>query len=104
MKENCIICLEPTHAQKPADLICQCKVVVHSKCWKTYLQQKGQAECPICHQVTLKNPLEVAMSPTVEAYVERVRQERMPKDCAKMCGCCFVLECLVVGILGCLMG
>lgn len=56
MEPSCLFCLEAVkEISTPSPLGCQCKVVAHEACFKTWFDQKQQMECPICHSISMPN-------------------------------------------------
>jgi hypothetical protein len=58
--EKCLICLDDAGdiSKKHSHLACRCNVSVHTHCWMQYVKTKnGTLECPLCHVITLINPI-----------------------------------------------
>lgn len=98
MKQNekCLICLDDVGdiSKKHSHLACKCNVSVHTHCWMQYVKTKnGTLECPLCHVITLVNPILPAsiagMPKEVPVQVEE-RDEHADRDkCVGryICGC-----------------
>ena len=55
-----MFCLETV---KPNEAVfnpigCNCKYIAHGSCLQTWFEQKSQYECPICHSVSIPNPIQ----------------------------------------------
>lgn len=56
MNSSCLFCLEPIEKDGIQNPIgCPCKVTAHQPCFRQWIQQKNQKECPICHTVSVPN-------------------------------------------------
>jgi hypothetical protein len=93
MEYQCMFCLEQLKSTEVAlnPIGCLCSFQSHGPCLQTWFEQKNQYECPICHAVSIPNPVFQAPQPVV--YVVQVRRplyEVVMRDqqlCAAVC--CF---------------
>jgi hypothetical protein len=104
--EVCIICLSEDGCISPknARLACKCKVPVHTECWTKYLDSKnGVMECPICHVITLGNPIvSTGMAKNVMIHPQNTDSTESHSTAGKcICGCLttWIATAIVVGIL-----
>ena len=59
-REKCLICLDDVGdiSKRHSHLACKCNVSVHTHCWMQYVKTKnGTLECPLCHIITIVNPI-----------------------------------------------
>ncbi len=111
--ESCIICLSDVGDIKSSHthLVCKCNVPVHTHCWMQYVKTKnGLLECPMCHVITLINPILPAsisgMPKDLPIYddAEERRREREHQDCIKRCVggclCCWITTISIGAIFG----
>jgi hypothetical protein len=107
--EVCIICLSEDGliSSRNAHLGCKCKVPVHSECWWKYIQsKKGSMECPICHVITLGNPILSASitgmpkNVMIRPSISSDEQNNTTGKC--ICGCLatWIATAIVAAILG----
>lgn len=54
-----MFCLEPVKSTEVAfnPIGCSCQFKSHGGCLQTWFEQKQQYECPICHTVSVPNPV-----------------------------------------------
>jgi hypothetical protein len=58
MESICLFCLDPIKENRtPNPIGCQCSIHAHQACFQTWFHQKQQLECPICHTVSIPNPV-----------------------------------------------
>ena len=70
MEATCLFCLDPIKENNTRNPIgCQCAVHAHESCIHAWFQQKQQIECPICHTVSIPNPVSYENIQIV--YIER---------------------------------
>jgi hypothetical protein len=95
-REKCLICLDDVGdiSKKHTHLACKCNVSVHTHCWMQYVKTKnGTLECPLCHVITLVNPILPASISGLskEVHVQENNEDSLPQNstCVKscMCGC-----------------
>ena len=108
--DQCLICLDDKGdiSTKHTHLACKCKVPVHTHCWMQYVKTKnGQLECPICHVLTIRNPILPASITGLpkEIYIPRhsVQDEQVTTDrcVGKLLCCCAVswVGSIAIGVL-----
>jgi hypothetical protein len=58
----CLFCLEEIKETQEAPNVvgCGCEIHTHPKCLQAWFEQKQEVECPICHTVSVPNPVHVA--------------------------------------------
>jgi len=58
MERICLFCFDPIKENNTRNPIgCQCAIHAHESCIHSWFQQKQQIECPICHTVSIPNPV-----------------------------------------------
>lgn len=70
-----MFCLETVKENEIAfnPIGCQCQFKSHGPCLQSWYDQKQQYECPICHAVSVPNPVE---PPVQIIYIQRDPRER----------------------------
>jgi hypothetical protein len=60
MEETCMFCLETLKQNEMAfnPIGCQCQFKSHGPCLQSWFNEKQQYECPICHAVSVPNPVQ----------------------------------------------
>jgi hypothetical protein len=108
MSDPCFICLSKFAHEIRTDLVCSCKIVAHQNCWKSYIDQKGHLECPICHTVHRRNPMEMAMREDLRQPIAvqqtQCTNEKFAEDSKKCCLAFCCLEIAIFTILGFVLG
>lgn len=81
--KTCMICLQ----EKALDvkLPCNCRMVLHEKCWEKFYTGKGHRECLLCRK---QFPLDA----------EKPVSDKLTNSCAACCCCCLLIECILAGI------
>lgn len=111
--ETCIICLTDCGdiSTKHTYLACKCNVPVHTDCWMQYVRTKnGLLECPMCHVITLRNPILPAsitgMAKEVPVPREKTREEldKERDECVGRCICGCLIWCVASITIGTLLG
>lgn len=76
---------------------CNCKYMSHGPCLQSWFQEKNQYECPICHAVSIPNPIQSPQPMYQIVYIQERREEierrmtRSQKKCAAIL--CFTIIC-----------
>jgi hypothetical protein len=106
-KDACVICLSDVGdiQSSHTHLACKCNVPVHTHCWMQYVQTKnGMLECPMCHVITLRNPILPAsitgMPKEIPVSIEEGQKQN--QECMKRCavGClCWWITSIAVGAI-----
>jgi hypothetical protein len=114
--DSCIICLDDNGdiSTKHTHLGCKCKVPVHMHCWMQYVKTKnGQLECPICHVLTIRNPILPASITGLPKDIYIPRSEVVPPEedrwmsrdrCVGKIMCCCILSWVGTISVGVLFG
>ncbi len=109
-KDSCIICLgdSGTISSNHTHLGCKCNVPVHTNCWMQYVKTKrGTLECPMCHVITLANPiigasitgLDKELQQHIYSHSDFLREEKERERCIGRClGGCLVTWVLTIGL------
>jgi hypothetical protein len=92
MPDLCLFCLEELKESErcPNVVGCGCEVKCHISCLQAWFQQKEQMECPICHHVSVMNPIQPPREYVI-VHVQALRNEdqiqriQFREKCA---GCC----------------
>jgi hypothetical protein len=101
MEHNCLFCLEPVKESTTLNPIgCQCAIHAHEACFHTWFQQKQQLECPICHTVSIPNPVpfDNIHIVYVQAPQERDMQRRVRNHEKAVAMCCCILLGWSIGL------
>ena len=94
----CLFCLdEIKENQKCPNVIgCACDFHCHGSCLEDWFEQKRQMECPICHRVSVPNPIITSRDREIviihvqdPEQAERIRTMRSQEKC--VAACCFSL-------------
>lgn len=101
MEPICLFCLESIKENSTQNPIgCQCVIRAHASCFRTWFHQKQQLECPICHTVSIPNP--VVYDNIHIVYVQsgesRNTERRMRKHERAMAMCCCILLGWSIGL------
>ena len=78
MAETCMFCLDELKTNEIAfnPIGCNCQFKSHGSCLQSWFEQKSQYECPICHAVSVTNPLP-NQAPVIQVvYVQNPREQR----------------------------
>lgn len=95
MEETCLFCLEPLQGNPTGTILdCSCKIFVHESCLHAWYTQKQCFECPICHTITIQNPIVVVVSQRNQETEETY--QRHQKLAA---GCCCILLFWAISLL-----
>lgn len=105
--ETCMFCLENLKPQECSlnPIGCQCAYKAHSSCLVEWFEQKNQYECPICHSVSLPNPIHNRASP-IQVVVIRREQSHMldevdpsSQKCMGWCYLGMIIWIIIVNII-----
>lgn len=105
--ETCMFCLEDLKAQESSSnpIGCHCSYKSHPSCLQTWFEQKNQYECPICHSVSIPNPIHATNNP-IQVIVVRREQSNMLEDinmsnqkCMGWCCMGMIVWTIVVNII-----
>jgi hypothetical protein len=105
-KDSCIICLgdSGTISSNNTHLGCKCNVPVHTNCWMQYVKTKrGTLECPMCHVITLANPiigasitgLDKELQQHIYSHSDFLREERQRDQCVGRSLACCMVSCVL---------
>lgn len=73
---------------------CQCQLKSHGPCLQAWFEEKNQYECPICHAVSLPNPIQ----PMVHVvYIQREPVERFNRMNTRQQKYVLLCFCLFIG-------
>jgi E3 ubiquitin-protein ligase DOA10 len=84
-EKSCFICLESDTLENGEPLVdsqilrnCGCRFAVHPSCWNTWMKQKSDYDCPICHKDSMLR-IKIPPNPVMAiAYQEELpRQNRL---------------------------
>lgn len=109
MPPLCLFCLEELKESDvcPNVVGCGCELHTHPQCLQAWFQQKQEVECPICHTVSIPNPVRSAQQQQqqereiVIIHVQdpvQARHLQMREQCMATC-CCMLLFWWVGGII-----
>lgn len=108
--EKCLICLDDVGdiSKRYTHLACKCNVSVHTHCWMQYVKTKnGTLECPLCHVITLVNPILPASITGLSKEVPVQQDNEGPIEnspCVKSCICGCLVWWVGAITLGALFG
>jgi hypothetical protein len=103
MEETCLFCLEPV---KPTEATvnpigCPCQIKSHGTCLQEWFEEKQQYECPICHTVSIPNPVQpvyqivyVRETPRSNSMIDQQHQKCMAVCCFSLLGWTIILTIL----------
>ncbi len=76
-EQSCLFCLEIVKpSEKNQNIVgCQCQLVSHGSCLEEWFQQKNQIECPICHAISIPNPISTPQREVIIIHVNRPQEE-----------------------------
>ncbi len=71
MPPLCLFCLEELKETDDIQNVigCQCEIHSHGRCLQDWFQQKQQFECPICHAISVPNPVQPTPHPPEVIYI-----------------------------------
>lgn len=97
-----MFCLETV---KPNEAVfnpigCNCKYTSHGSCLQTWFEQKNQYECPICHAVSIPNPIQPAVYQIVYIQQELRESQRQTRRNNRKC---MIFSCVALMSLGIIM-
>jgi hypothetical protein len=71
-EQECFICLEGTEPLVESKLLrtCGCKFLVHDGCWKEWMKEKTDWDCPICRRDVIQR--HILPTPTTRGLAEGV--------------------------------
>jgi hypothetical protein len=89
----CLFCLEELKEREDIQNIvgCRCEIHAHSLCLQGWFQQKQQLECPICHAVSVPNPIQLVRPEVIVVHVQdpeqqgQIRRLRSQEKCVGFC-------------------
>lgn len=96
MEQPCLFCFESVEEKDKMNnpIGCLCKIAAHKLCFDQWFQQKQQMECPICHCISIPNPinLETIRVVYIDTTSMREREDIYSRN-QKAVGfcCCFLL-------------
>jgi len=109
--EKCLICLDDVGdiSKKNSHLACKCNVSVHTHCWMQYVKTKnGTLECPLCHVITLVNPILPAsitgLPKEVHVQIEHMDERAERDKCVNRYICCCLLSWVGTIAVGAIFG
>ena len=92
MAETCMFCLDELKSVEVAfnPIGCNCEFKSHGPCLQSWFEQKGQYECPICHSVAIRSPIQEL--PLHVIYVQnpapQVPERRITRGQERCVGAC----------------
>jgi hypothetical protein len=90
-----MFCLEELQNEKAENPIgCRCHYSSHGSCLQKWFEEKNQYECPICHCISVPNPMlhQDPVQPIYHTiYIEHIPQGRI-HNCEKKT---FLFMCLI---------
>jgi len=103
-EKECFICLEDDN-KGHAPLVdskllrrCGCRFFVHPDCWNTWMKEKTEFDCPICHRESIK--LNIRPTPTLEFEAHSTETRHISKKAiACICLFSFITIILLVSII-----
>jgi hypothetical protein len=102
MPPLCLFCLEELKENQgvPNLVGCGCELHTHSACLHLWFDQKQQLECPICHRVSIPNPMQSMQEQQQREIViiriqdpereDQLRRLQSQEKCVGFC-CLFIL-------------
>ena len=90
----CLFCLEEIKERDRCGnpVGCGCELTCHGSCLQEWYEQKQQIECPICHRVSVPNPIIASRDREIviihvqdPQQAEQIRTMRAQEKCV---GCC----------------
>jgi hypothetical protein len=92
-----MFCLDPIKRRELASnpIGCPCLYKSHGSCLQTWFEQKNQYECPICHKISVPEPI----PPLQIVHVERRRSFDGHQKC--LGGCCLglILWAVIINVV-----
>lgn len=93
LSETCMFCLEDIKSQEVSlnPIGCHCAYKAHTTCLTEWFEQKNQYECPICHAVSVPNPVHNPIQIVVVRERSNFLNEVDPGTQKCMGWCCITL-------------
>ena len=90
----CLFCLEETKSGElqTNPVGCGCQIHYHATCLSEWYEQQNQIKCPICHRVTVPNPIIASRQREIviihvqdPQQAEQIRTFRSQEKCVGVC-------------------
>ena len=102
----CLFCLEELKEVEDCRNVvgCGCEIHSHASCLQDWFHQKQQLECPICHAVSVPNPVQPVQPEIIIVHVQdpeqqdQIRRLRSQEKCVGYC-CLTILFWWIAGLI-----
>lgn len=101
--ESCMFCLDDIKPQEAFfnPIGCHCAYKAHQSCLAKWFEQKNQYECPICHAVSIPNPVQTPLQVIVlrERSNEIDEAELSHHKCVGWCCLSFIAWAVIINVI-----